>query len=505
MKLMKHLFSFITLSIIITSSVFSQGKIDRQILSGLDKIYNFKWRDGLKTFNTLIENDPLDPRGYHYKSIVYLWFYLGNFNEAYLDTFNTFSDKALDLATDKSNEKPSAELNYLIGSIYYDKSIAEARSGSYLQALWTSNQMKQYLDDAIKENPDLFDAYLGLGLYNFALSQIPSSLSWAAKLVGINADKDAGLELVKKTVQRGKFSKIDAEYYLSQIYSRVIVNDPAAREILNSLLRRYPKNLLFGFSLGWVDYEMNDLDAAEKQLKRVITAKDTLFPFVVSNSEYLLGNIFFARNLCDSAITYYNAFLEDAVNNDYKGITNLKIGMCYELHGNRKEAISYYEKASSGNSDIDEDLYAERKSEEYLDNKLSLNQIRLIKYSNLIKQSKLKSAKDSLQIFIQQPKLESVNLAQAYLYLSEISFFQKKYKESLAFAVQCVKTDIKSDFWIHAFAHFYAAWDSYYLKNYLDAKLFLLQIDDIGEFDFRNSLLNKIYTLKRLLPKDKED
>ncbi len=498
----KILISVILIIFLFTPLTFAQHFTDKQIQVGLDKIYNFNWSDGTKIFNTLIKKEPKDPRGYYYKSIVYLWYYLGNFNEAYLDTFNYLSDKALELSNEKINTKPTAELNYLLGSIYYNKSIAEARSGNYLQALWTSNQMKKYLDEAVKIKPDLYDAYLGLGLYNFALSQIPSSLEWAANLVGINADKEAGLDFVKKAAQKGKLSKVDAEYYLSQIYSRVIVNHPAAKELLNNLVRRYPKNLLFNFSLAWVDYELNDLNAAEKQLKPVISSKDSLYPFVVSNSYYLMGNIFYSKNLCDSAITYYKLFLKDAVNDDYKGIANLEMGLCYEMDGNRKEALKFYENASSGNSDIDEDRYAERKKDELLDKKLSANQIKLIRLSNLIKQNKLSIAKDSLKDFIELPKLDNQNLAEAYLYLSEISFYQKKYKDSFDFAVKCIKTEIEKEKWIHAYAHYYAAWDSYYLKNYLDAKLFLLQIDEIDEYDFSNSLLNKIYSLQRLLPEE---
>ncbi len=499
---MKKLLSFIIILFLFTPFSYSQHYTDKQIQVGLDKIYNFNWADGTKIFNKLIKQDPKDPRGYFYKSIIYLWYYLGNFNEAYLDTFNYLSDKTLDLANEKLKTKATAELNYLIGADYYNKSIAEARSGNYLQALWTSNQMKKYLDDAVKIKPALYDAYLGIGLYNFALSQIPSSLEWAANLVGINADKEAGLNFVKKAAQKGKLSKVDAEFYLSQIYSRVIVDHPAAKELLNKLVRRYPNNLLFVFSLAWVNYELNDINAAQKQLKEVIATKDTLYPFVVSNSYYLMGNIFYAKNLCDSAITYYKLFLKKAVNDDYKGIANLKIGLCYEMDGNRKEAVKYYENASSGNSDIDEDQYAERKKDEFLDKKLSANQIKLIRFSNLIKQNKLSAAKDSLKSFIKLPKLKNENLAEAYLYLSEISFYQKRYKESLDFAVKCIKTETSSEQWIRAYAHYFAAWDSYYLKNYLDAKLFLLQIDELDEYDFSNSLLNKIYSLQRLLPEE---
>ena len=41
-------------------------------------------------------------------------------------------------------------------------------------------------------------------------------------------------------------------------------------------------------------------------------------------------------------------------------------------------------------------------------------------------------------------------------------------------------------------------------KKYIDAKLFLLQISDIDDFDFRNSLENKIYSLQRLIAQRKQ-
>jgi tetratricopeptide (TPR) repeat protein len=315
---MKKIYCLFLFLVLFSPFINSQKYFDREIQIGLDKIYNFNWSDGTKVFNSLIRKDPQDPRGYHYKSVIYLWYYLGNFNEAYLDTFYNLTDKALELANEKIKTNHSAELSYLIGSIYYNKSIAEARSGNYLQALWMSNQMKQNLDDAVQIKPDLYDAYLGLGLYNFALSQIPITLEWAANLVGISADKEAGLMYVKKSAQKGKLSKIDAQFYLSQIYSRVIVDHPAAKELLNNLVRRYPKNLLFNFSLAWVDFELNDLNASTKQLKPVIASEDSLYPFVVSNSYYLMGNILYAQSLYDSATTYYKLFLKDAVNDDYR-------------------------------------------------------------------------------------------------------------------------------------------------------------------------------------------
>ena len=497
---MKKIKFSVILFLLLICSGFSQQVTEKQIQVGLDKIYNFNWEDGFKAFNSIIKKNPDDPRGYHYKSIIFLWYYLGNLNETNLDSFIYFSDKSLELANLKLTQKNTADLRYLVGSIYYNKSIAEARSGNYLQALWTSNQMKSSLEEAVKLKPDFYDAFLGLGLYNFALSQIPSTLEWAANLVGITADKELGLTYVNQTVKKGKLSKIDAQYYLSQLYSRVIVDHPAAKELLSNLVKRYPKNLLFNFSLAWVDYELNDLANAEKHLRFVINANDDLYPFVVSNSNYLLGNVFFARNQFDSASVYYQNYLKLSINDDYRGFTNYRIGLCYELSDNRKEAIKYYENSSDGNSDIEEDLFAERKGDELEGRKLTDNEIRLLSFSNLIKQNKLTASKDSLENFIEQKKITNDLKAEALLYLSQISYKQRRFQESLDYAVDCIQTEVENERWVHAYAHYIGAWNSYYQKKYTEAKLFLQQIDDLDDFDFRNSLENKIYTLQRLLP-----
>ena len=494
----KSLF-FLFFLFISSQSILSQS-IDRQIQIGLNKIYNFNWDGGFEAFNTVIKKYPDDPRGYHYKSTIFLWYYLGNLNEAYLDSFSFFSDKSLELAEIRQKKNPTAEVYYLIGSIYYNKSIAQARNGNYLQALWTSNQMKSNLEETIKLEPNYYDAYLGLGLYNFALSQIPSTLEWAANLVGINADKELGLSYVKLTAKKGKVSKIDAQYYLSQLLSRVIVDHPTAKEILKNLVKRYPKNLLFNFSLAWVEYQLTELSNSEKHLRKILNSNDELYPFVVSNSNYILGNIFYDKNQFDSAIVYYKNFLTTAVNNDYKGFINYRIALCMELSGNRDDAIKFYEKSSEGNTDIEEDLFAERRGNDLVDRELTESEIKLVLSLNLFKQNKLGDAKDSLKNYIQQPKLTNNLRAEAKLYLAEICYRQKKYQEALDNTVDCLNIEIENEKWIHAYAYYYGALISFQQKKFSEAKLFLNQIEELSEYDFRNSLDNKIYTVKRLLP-----
>jgi len=245
-----------------------------------------------------------------------------------------------------------------------------------------------------------------------------------------------------------------------------------------------------------------DLNNAEKRLRKVLNTKDELFPFISSNSNLLLANIFFDKSQFDSARVYYQNFLKNAVNNDFKGFANFKIGLSLELSDKRKDAVKYYKLSDTGNSDIEEDLYAERKGNELLDSALTESAKRLILISSLYKQNRLNAAKDSLIIFLSSAEIKDELKAEAKLLLAQVFYQQKKYRESLNAAVDCLNIEIKKEFWIHAFAHYVAAWDSYQLKNYTDSKLFLLQIKGISEYDFRSSLENKIYTLDRLLPQD---
>ena len=74
--------------------------------------------------------------------------------------------------------------------------------------------------------------------------------------------------------------------------------------------------------------------------------------------------------------------------------------------------------------------------------------------------------------------------------------------KALEYVVDCINTDVENAKWVHAYAYYFGAWISYHQKKFVDSELFLLQINELEEYDFRNSLENKIYTLQRLLPQE---
>ncbi len=481
-------------------SIHPQKRIDTKIQRGLDAIYNFDWAKGEKIFSEIIEEYPENPSGYHYASIPYLWFYLGSFNEAYLDTFFSYSDKSLDLAKKmESIDTLTAELSYILGAIYSNRSIANARSGSYVGAVWASDRMKMYHTKALELNDKLYDANFGLGLYNLAISQIPSSLQWAVQLVGVNADRETGIDHLLECMRKGKLTRIDAQFYLSQIYTRIVIETDEAKKLLNELNARYPRNLLFKMSLAWIELETGSINSAEKRFISVINSEETRFPLLKSLSYYQLANIYFYKGLSDTSKAAYKLFLESALNRDYSGIANLNLGIIYEIEGNRDSAEICYKNSLKGNSDLDEDSYAKRKGRELLKSGLSRNDIRLINFNNLHRSANYKLAVDSLKSFLKDTTLTSDQRAEANILIAQSNLKTKNYREALKYSVETIKTEISKEKWIHPFAHYYAAVASYNLRNYVDSQLFINLIKDYSDFDFQLKLEGLVYSLQRRL------
>ena len=256
------------LVILFTSLNFAQPEIEKNISKALEQSYNFKWEDAEETLNKLIEKYPEDPRGYHYLSGIYLWYYLGSKNKTDYDRFVDYSDTTIDKAEKIIDEKPEDEKTlYILGADYNYRAIVFTNAGNFLDAAWATKKSESYLSHLLSIDSLQYDAYLGLGLYNFAVGHIPSAFNWALSLVGFDGDKETGLKYIKIAAEKGKRSKVEAQYYLSQILSEVMFDYDGSKKYIKSLIKKYPDNLLFNYSLAVLELKQRNLKGVRKIFK----------------------------------------------------------------------------------------------------------------------------------------------------------------------------------------------------------------------------------------------
>lgn len=488
---------FISSYIILFSVILSgQQDIERRVLKGLDACYNFSWDQADQIFKGLIEKYPEDPRGYHFESSIYLWYYLGGNDKNDLDTFEVYSDKALEFGEAMLNENDKNETAlYILGANYNYRAIAFGKAGNFLDAAWATKKSESFLSTVLELNPKLNDAYLGLGLYNFAVAQIPPAFKWALNLVGISGDTDTGVRYIETAAENGRYAKVEAQYYLAQIKIDFLSNYESAAVILKKLISRYPQNLLFNYSYAVLLMKQRKLDEADKLLDKVIKADNQQFSQVTSFSYFLKGDINFRFNRPDTAKTYYLRFLNNAGDNDYTGIAAYRLAICFEATGNRVEAVKYFQKAQTGNMDLDDDIYARRKGELFEKRTISPNEFKLIFVSNLIESGKYKTAYDSLMSYLPEIKSESLK-TEAIFYQGEAAFYMGDYQESVDLARQVITKDSSNEKWVIPFSYYYMARANKKLGNLSEVKWYVEKAEAENNYDYQNKLRNLLYPLR---------
>ncbi|KAA0242744.1 MAG: DUF3808 domain-containing protein [Ignavibacteriales bacterium] len=494
-NLLKNLYKIIlviicSLSLNVTF-IYPQSDLKTRISTGLEALYNFNFKSSDKTFNSILSKYPDHPAGYHYKSISYLWFYLDSKDESNLNKFIELSDSAIEKAEIKLKSDSSDLFSlYILSSVYGNRTFAYTRDENYFDAVFAARKFHLYSDELLAKDSLYYDAYMGKGLFNFAISQAPQTWSWAINLVGMAGDKKKGLQFLEIASKKGNFAKVEAKFYLSQIFSEFLLKYAQSKKLLNELIFRFPKNLLFRFALANLQVKTFDLSSASRNYMTIYSSTDTNFIQLKNYSAMLMGNILYAKGDYDESRKYYNRFLEQTVDDHFKSVVALKIGLSHLIEGDSLSALLYFDKTDEGNMDLDDDAYAKKKGEEYLTKLPASNELKLILINNMIDAGKFKAAVDSLEKFIELPVSDTLR-AEAILCFSNALFYQGKFKKSLEYAVAVFNFN-ECELWVKPFACYYAARASKELNNNVDAEFFIGYAGQFRNYYYENKLKDKL-------------
>ncbi|MCL4279127.1 MAG: hypothetical protein KJZ60_05490, partial [Ignavibacteriaceae bacterium] len=263
-----------------------------------------------------------------------------------------------------------------------------------------------------------------------------------------------------------------------------------SKKLLNELIFRFPKNLLFRFALANLQVKTFDLSSASRNYMTIYSSTDTNFIQLKNYSAMLMGNILYAKGDYDESRKYYNRFLEQTVDDHFKSVVALKIGLSHLIEGDSLSALLYFDKTDEGNMDLDDDAYAKKKGEEYLTKLPASNELKLILINNMIDAGKFKAAVDSLEKFIELPVSDTLR-AEAILCFSNALFYQGKFKKSLEYAVAVFNFN-ECELWVKPFACYYAARASKELNNNVDAEFFIGYAGQFRNYYYENKLKDKL-------------
>jgi tetratricopeptide (TPR) repeat protein len=143
-----------------------------------------------------------------------------------------------------------------------DRDLPTARAGKKMRAL---------LLKALELDPNLADAYLGVGIYNYfvdTLSTIVKILSWFIGLPG--GSRVRGLQQLQLAADKGELARGEAKFYLAKDYSRANERqNERSLELFQELAREYPHNPLWPMLMGSLHCRMGHIQECEALHRQV--------------------------------------------------------------------------------------------------------------------------------------------------------------------------------------------------------------------------------------------
>ena len=208
---------------------------------GIDAIYAVDVEEALKQFNLALQKYPDHPFP-HFGIAMTKWAhleYLEDESDPRLEKeYSGLTDKAVDVGLKWIKKHPGDANAYLaVGGIYGLRARLAVMQHRWFKAYFDGKKAISHTRKAAKLDPELYDAYLGLGMYEYYTGTLPGVVKLLAKLV-MRGDAQKGLEYLNLCKEKGFFNALGAKLLLIEIYTQ-----PGSKYANTSLAVKWSREL----------------------------------------------------------------------------------------------------------------------------------------------------------------------------------------------------------------------------------------------------------------------
>jgi hypothetical protein len=236
---------------------------------GYRQMYDLQFADAHRTFADWQSTHPADPLGPASDAAAYLFsefdrlhilqsqffihdqhFYTDHKlspDPAVKGKFDADLDAARRLAA-RAPQNPDCQFAAILANGLHSDYMAliETRYAASFQEMKASRVLAERL---LAAHPEMYDAWIAIGVENYMLSVKPLPLRWLLRLAGGETDKAVGIEKLELTAEKGHYLAPFAKLLLAVAALRDH-NTWRARTLLEGLVREYPHNPLYAQELA---------------------------------------------------------------------------------------------------------------------------------------------------------------------------------------------------------------------------------------------------------------
>lgn len=238
-----------------------------------------------------------------------------------------------------------------IGALYGLRAMFSMRNRSWITAYFSGRKAISNLEKSLELDPTYYDAYFGLGIYQYYAGTLPSVIKILAKIVAIKGNPDEGVKQLNLSREKAMFTADSSKLILIEIQNvrgSKYYNPQKSLEYIRQLRAKYPKNPLMHYVEIICLYETGHLDEVTQQANQFLQliGQDPFYKDIyISRAYTALGTAAMARGDLQGARALFEqgrlALKDQAVSR--WGLWNeLRLGQVYDLLGERDLAVKQY-------------------------------------------------------------------------------------------------------------------------------------------------------------------
>ncbi len=273
----------------------------------------------------------------------------------------TSAQKAVDVAKELEE---NVDIKFYLGSAYSLLSRAHfMKDRSVYDGYTAARKSRNYLEDVIKEDPNYYDAYLGLAVLEYfnatRLSGWQKVLGWFLQMSG---EKEKAMEYFTLVEEKGNLLKDEATFVLAILYRYLERDLEKVMTYTTDFSERFPQNSMINGILTQVQLEKIINEKGVNYFESAISSLRTQYNITDASVLNGVGYSISRDNDLETAISVYqmNVNLYPEIASTYG-----RIGGVYLQLENNDEAVSNYR---IGLQKIDSDTTLDDRLKEYYRN-----------------------------------------------------------------------------------------------------------------------------------------
>lgn len=333
-------------------------ELDSYLMQGIDGIYNMDFDRAEAAARKAVALNPEHPNAYMgLAGILWTRYVYGTdqTDQALLVPFDRAIKKTIEVANAWLKKHPKDPMGLMtLGAAYGIDSRLMVIRREWLSAYWTGRKAVQITRDAVKQNPELWDAYLGLGMYDYYTDVYPRFIGVLAKIV-LRGNRLRGIETLRMVAEKGHYSQNNAKILLVEIYTEDAwgaKNPEKAVEIMRELRAKYPDSAMMHSAEFVALYEAGRYDEVAKSAQEYIArVKSGKYNSIELGKGYVaLATALWAQRKHDLAFAAFKQ--AEAV--QYAGKmsrwavwAHIRAGNMEDAQGRRADAVADYKLAAA--------------------------------------------------------------------------------------------------------------------------------------------------------------